>query len=258
MLELRAEGLDYRAIADRMGRSISVVWRQINLPYEPRRRAITPQREQDALLMRRMGLSFKEIGQRMRVSDVMARYILHRAGERVDLIEAAQRLNERLRAAAEGLQPPATHDRLMGAAERVRRIGDDAALIGEITPEEVPRPLQDYPYEIGHLHSRALQAEEVLRNGAWCAWASTQEVLPPFPTPPLEEPGRPPLELPIRVTPTYREHLEACALASLDIARGVIEGWEGYEVKAEQTVRQIEALMALAAAEIREPREVSA
>jgi orotate phosphoribosyltransferase-like protein len=229
ILQLREQGLTFRQIAERMNRSLSVVWRTINREHPPLRRAVTPQRQQDAMLLRRMGLTLEEIGSRLRLTPTMARYILHRGGERVDLVEAAQRLNRRMWAVSGSLDAPATHDRLGDGARRLRNIADDAALIVEITPEEVPEPLRDYPYEIGWLHSRALLAEEVLRTGLWCLLREPRE--------PLPEP---------------RERLRACAEAARDSARGVIEGWEGYEVKAGQVVRQIEGIMAVATAEVPE------
>jgi DNA-binding CsgD family transcriptional regulator len=222
--ELKEQGLTYGQIAKQMHRSVSTVWRTVHREYPPLRRAITPERLQDTLLLRRMGLTEEEIGRRLGVSKPMVSILLHRAGQRMDLAAAAQDLRMRLLVVSDRLSPPATLWKLEDGADRLRGIADDAALLLEIQPHEVPEALE-YPFDLGWVHSRALLAEEVLRNGAWCL-----------------------LRRPVEPLSRVKERLGACGEAAREAARGIIERWEGYETKATQAIFEIEKMMAEAPA----------
>jgi len=222
--ELKEQGLTYGQIAKQMHRSVSTVWRTVHREYPPLRRAITPERLQDTLLLRRMGLTEEEIGRRLGVSKPMVSILLHRAGQRMDLTAAAQDLRMRLLVVSDRLGPPATLWKLEDGADRLREIADDAALLLEIQPHEVPEALE-YPFDLGWVHSRALLAEEVLLNGAWCL-----------------------LRQPVEPLSRVKERLGVCGEAAREAAQGIIERWEGYETKATQAIFEIEKMMAEAPA----------
>ena len=240
--EYHAQGLVYRQIAERMGRSVSTVYRTIHRGGPPQRRAITPQRIQESMGLRRMGLTLEEIGRKLGLSKTTIAYVLRRAGEQLDLAAEAERLRRELLAVGDRLRPPATLSKLENGADQLREIGDEARGLIEIKPPEVSEALGTVLSEV---HSVALLAEEILRTGAWCLRASEMEELPPFPPLPDEHPGRP-MGMPgkpIKVTPLYRQELKACAEASRDSARGWIEGREGYEVKAAAAIFEGEKLI---------------
>jgi DNA-binding CsgD family transcriptional regulator len=218
--ELKEQGLTYGQIAKQMHRSVSTVWRTVHREYPPLRRAITTERLRDTLLLRRMGLTEEEIGRRLGVSKPMVSVLLHRAGQRMDLSAAAQNLRMRLLVVSDRLGPPATLWKLEDGADRLREIADDAALLLEVQPHEVPEALE-YPFDLGWVHSRALLAEEVLRNGAWCL-----------------------LRQPVEPLSRVKERLGACGEAAREAARGIIERWDGYETKATAVIFEIEEMMA--------------
>ncbi len=217
--ELRDQGLNYREISERTGRSMAAVWRIINQGFPALRRAITPQRLQEVTTLRRLGLTLEEVGKRLGITRSMVLNLLYRAGERLDLTEEVQRVRRSLSAVSDSLGPAATLDKLRNAADRLRDIADDAALLLEIMPQEVAEPME-YPFDLGWVHSRALLAEEVLRTGTWCLLRQREETLP-----------------------RVRQRLRACAEASRDAAVGIIENWEGYATKATQVIFEVEEMM---------------
>ncbi len=217
--ELRDQGLNYREISERTGRSMAAVWRIINQGFPALRRAITPQRLQEVTTLRRLGLTLEEVGKRLGITRSMVLNLLYRVGERLDLTAEAQRVRRSLSAVSDSLGPAATLDKLRNAADRLRDIADDAALLLEIMPQEVAEPME-YPFDLGWIHGRALMAEEVLRTGTWCLLRQREETLP-----------------------RVRQRLRACAEASRDAAVGIIENWEGYATKATQVIFEVEEMM---------------
>ncbi len=216
--ELRAQGLEYRQIAEQIHRSVTAVWRTVRREYPPLRRAITTERLRDALLLRRMGLTEEEIGRRLGLSKAMVSVLLHRAGERMDLAAAVEDLSRRLGGVGDRLSPPATHQKLGDGAERLREISGDGFLLAEIKPPETPELLEE---ALSIIIERALVGEEVLRTGVWCL-----------------------LRRPVEPLSSVKERLGVCAEAVREAARGLMEARKGSLARAAVVLFEADEMMA--------------
>jgi len=216
--ELRAQGQEYRQIAEQMHRSVTAVWRTVRREYPPLRRAITQERLRDALLLRRMGLTEVEIGRRLGVSKAMVSVLLHRAGERMDLAAAVEDLSRRMAVVGDRLGPPATLWNLGDGAERLREISGDGFLLAEIKPPETPELLEE---ALSIIIERALVGEEVLRTGVWCL-----------------------LRRPVEPLPSVKERLGVCAEAIRENARALMEGRKGALARAAVIIFEADEMMA--------------
>ncbi len=228
--ELRAQGLSLGEIATRTGRSMTSVFNAVHRERPPLIRAITSERLEKVMDLRRKGLTLERIGQEIGVTKQHALYLLHRAGERVDVRKTAEDLQERLLAVNDILRAPATIPKLGDAANKLRDIYDDAELLLQITPR-IPY-LGPQPYAIGF---KAALAEEVLRTGVWCLnrrqrGYETRRV-----------PGVDMRE--VEIPPKRKELLGMCGESARDAAQGTISDLPGYETKTAQFLWLLNEMM---------------
>lgn len=198
-------GLKMWQIAEQFGIGRTAVHRAIHRGRSPLRKAITKERLQDVVSMRRLGLSVTEIAKRLKVSREFVYYLLHRAGEYVDFQEATRELARELLAISDRLRPPVSVPKLSKAADEAWDIADSVVLHLDIMPADLPAP---WVGDLHFIHTRAQWAEDVLRNGAWCLAQMPKEPLP-----------------------VVRERLGVCGEAAREVAVDTIENKESWETK---------------------------
>ncbi|NVM21748.1 MAG: DUF192 domain-containing protein [Desulfobacterales bacterium] len=233
ILQLRAQGLSLSQIAARVGRSQSAVYRTIQRGRLPLRRALTSERLQEVTSLRRKGLSAIAIGRELGITRRHVYWLLHRAGERVDLRGTAEELQRKLLAVNDILRAPATIPKMEDAANKLRDIFDDAELILQITPRI---PYVGYagpqPYDIGF---KAGLAEEVLRTGIWCMERRQKG---------YEARKIPGVDMrEVEIPPRQKEVLGMCGEAAREAAQGTIRDEPGYETKSAQILAIVEEMM---------------
>jgi len=235
--QLKAEGLTTRQIAERLKLGLTTVWRAYHRKHLPLHRAITPQRLQEVVQLRRQGLTYEEIGRRTGNTRFYACYLVHRAGERIDPLKAAEDLQKRMVAVTDILRVPDTIPQLTEAADKLQEISEDAALLLEITPiiPMLPEYFPSHPYQLGF---RATLTEEVLRTGAWCLEQKEKS----YDIREVPAAGRK-MRYTMPHTPEHKALLKTCAESAADVAVGYLDNKPGYETKAAQHMAIIEEMM---------------
>lgn len=235
--EFKAEGLTFRQIAERMKLPFSTAYKAYVRGRPPLKRAITPERLKEVVDLRRQRLTLEEIGRRIGKTKMHVHYLLHRAGERIDPVKAAEDLNKEMLVATEILRTPDTIPQLAEAADKLQEVTEDAALLLEITPHipMIPEYFPSHPYQLGF---RAAFAEEVLRTGAWCLEQKQKS----YEIRDVPAAGRL-RELKVEHTPEHKELLKTCGESAREAALGYLENKPGYETKAAQHMAIVEEMM---------------
>jgi len=231
--ELKARGWTFSQIADHMKLPKPTVWHAFHRGRPPLIRAITPERLQEVLDLRRQGLTLEEIGRRIGKTKQYVLYLLHRAGERIDPVKAAEDLHHKMLAVADILATPDTVPQLTEAAERLEEVSEDASLLLEITPKipMLPEYFPSHPYQLGF---RAWWAAEVLRTGAWCLEKKQKS----FDI--IDIHGE---EYKVKHVPEQKELLKTCGVSAADAALGYLQNKPGYETKMAQHMAIVEEMM---------------
>ena len=232
--ELKASGLKFSEIADRLKLPMTTVWKAYHRGRPPLIREITTQRIQEVRDLRRQGLTLEQIGYRIGKTKQHVLYLLHRAGEMVNVAKAAEDLQDRMLRVSDILATPDTVPQLTEAADKLQDISEDAALLLEITHKIplLPEYFPSHPFQIGF---RASWAEEVLRTGAWCL-EQKQKSYDIVDIPRLGERKVP-------HTSEHKELLKTCGGSAADAAAGYLQNKPGYETKMAQHVAIVEEMM---------------
>jgi hypothetical protein len=186
------------------------------------------------LELRRQGLTLEEIGRRIGKTRQHVLYLLHRAGERVNVTKAAEDLHSKMLAVTDILATPDSVPQLTETAEKLEEVSEDASLLLEITPKipMLPEYFPSHPYQLGF---RAAWAAEVLRTGAWCL-EKKQTSYDIVDIPRLGERKVP-------HTAEHKELLKTCGTSAADAARGYLLNKPGYETKMAQHAAIVEEMM---------------
>lgn len=213
-----------KVIADRMGRGLTTIWHVLHREIRPPVfRPVTPERLEEVVGLRRLGLTLEAIGRKLGYTKQHVLWLLHQAGERLDIGVEAEKLNNRLYAVSQGLRPPLTIAKLTSAALTTETIADEAPVLLSIVPKTLPAEEElALRFQLHSIISRALLAEEMLLTGVWC----------------LQEAEMP---APPRILPADR--LRVCGQEAGKHARGTIEGWPGYRGEARDLALEIPALL---------------
>jgi uncharacterized membrane protein (UPF0127 family)/transcriptional regulator with XRE-family HTH domain len=225
-----------KMVADRLGRSKTTVLTHVLRGRPPERRAITPDRLEEIKSLRRRGLKRAEIARRLGVDRSYVTYLLHRAGEKVNVAEESEELHRRMLTVAERLSAPANIPQLRDAAEKLYEIADDAALLLEITAKipMLPEYFPSHPFQIGF---RSTFAAEVLETGIWCL----EEKEKGYSMREYHVDGWE--ERPSPHTAKEKEVFKSCAESAREAALGYLLNKPGYESKMAQHNAIIEELL---------------
>jgi len=225
-----------KMVADRLNRAVTTVLSHVLRGRPPKRRAITPERLEEITNLRRQGLSKAEIARRLGLTREYVGYLLHKAGEKVNVAEHAEELHKRMMEIAERLSTPDNIPQLKESAEKLYQVADDAALLLEITRKIplLPEYFPSHPYQLGF---RSILAAEVLETGVWCleekekSYSMREYLVDGW------------KERPSPHTPEEKKLLRSCGESAREAAVGYLQNKPGYESKMAQHMAIVEELV---------------